>query len=808
MRVELKDILPIEFVSDNVIGNAQGDITAIWKIKYPAVFNNSIDDINKLNNEMYQLIRMEATGTIVSSTNFYYEDKYEADFDSTSSLSENYNQKYYHHEPILIHESFLSLTITNRKTSLKKGRLKVRKATTSELALKSFLKKIENRLDAIGKRIQAFHNGLNNIFGTDKVERLNDDRILHFIYRCATLDFKADELAHMSSLVDPMVVNERGILIGQEQLSIVTLAKEGSIVSTGTVSRPNVNNNRFGNSGKIMLPVSFIHPLALGLTFDHVLIAHVEVLDNEIVVSKLKSENTWVKLGKVFSGVLEAKFNSNNEFIDLVTSHDATSCHTGVNVLVKDGNEDRLLEKVSAIKSGFAKLEGAVGQVENIDTLPVFLHSLPGCRVDYDRKLLSLLNIGLCYFPLESLEKSDEKGFYFKDRFATPVKVNFWYSAAVTNVNMVVIGPSGSGKSFMQNTLLDKAFGGEEHIIVMDVGHSYKGLCASKNGKYFDSEEKSTLGVNIFKISSSLREEELIGKRLLIMDIIKVIWKGKKGLTNEEKTLLKKHINEFLKSKNDKSVGGFYKYIEILNAKSSDAKRSKYIDYESLLLNLEPFVDGEESWVFRDSGEPFDIIDQRFIVFSLFALAKQEVLMTLYMLITIDMTLDKLRVLPKGVKKRIAMDEVWLMLKGDMVEYIEYFFRTVRKEGGSIGIITQSVNDIEESDIADAIKANTDIKLVLKHKNLNEDTSKALRRTLGFNSHDLEMMESLQAKEFFVKFGETSGIYINDVSYENELLYSTAPKDLQDIQELTEEYGSKEAAISELTHKKKVGHGR
>ena len=802
MKVELKDILPIEYVSDGVIGNAQGDLSAVWKLSLPAAFTLSTDNINKLSNELYQLIRMQPSGTIVTNTNFYFVDRYEADIDGIKSISERNDQRYYHHMPILKHEAYITLTLTNRKVKLKQGSLKVSKISNGDIAFGSHIKKLEKQLESIHNNIKAFDSSLSNIFGSASTNRLNDDELLRFIYRSITMDFKAGELSHLTEVINPILVNENGFKIGHEQIGMVTLVREGSSVSTGRISRPNVNQNLFGNSGSVKLPVSFAYPLGLGLPFDHILISHVEVLDNEMVVSKVKSENTWLKLGRVMSGVLEAKYNANMEFIELITSHDASSCHLGMNVIIKDGNNDRLLEKISEIRTAFGQMEGAIGQVENLDTLPLWIHSLPGCRVDYDRKLLSLLHIGVCYFPVESMSKSDDEGFYFKDRFATPVKVNFWYSEAVTNVNMVLIGPSGSGKSFMQNTLLDKAYGAQDHIIIMDVGHSYKGLCESKGGKYFDSEDKASLGVNIFDINTELPEEELIGKKILILDVIKVIWKGNKGLTNEERTILQKVISEFVISDNIKNVKGFYDFLAENQLRTQKA-HNKYIDYDSLLLNLEPFVNGSEKWVF-DGGKGHDMLDERFIVFSLFALAKQEVLMTVYSLIVIDLILEKLRRLPKSVRKRIAMDEVWMLFKSDMVEYIEYFFRTVRKEGGGIGVITQNVNDIETSGIADAIKINTDIKVLLKHKALNDDTRNSLRKTLGLNSQDLEMLESLQRKEFFVKFGELAGVYINDVSYQNELLYSTAPKDVENIKVLAEEYGSKDAAIAELTYRKNI----
>src|SRR4029079_10104191 len=71
----------------------------------------------------------------------------------------------------------------------------------------------------------------------------------------------------------------------------------------------------------------------------------------------------------------------------------------------------------------------------------------------------------------------------------------------ITNRNKFILGPSGSGKSFFTNHLVRSYYEQGTHIVLVDVGHSYKGLCTLVNGYYFTYDEKNPIRFNPFYIS-------------------------------------------------------------------------------------------------------------------------------------------------------------------------------------------------------------------------------------------------------------------------------------------------------------------
>jgi hypothetical protein len=68
----------------------------------------------------------------------------------------------------------------------------------------------------------------------------------------------------------------------------------------------------------------------------------------------------------------------------------------------------------------------------------------------------------------------------------------------VTNRNKFIPGPSGSGKSFFTNHMVRSYYEQGTHIVLVDVGHSYRGLCDMVKGYYFTYCETSPIRFNPF----------------------------------------------------------------------------------------------------------------------------------------------------------------------------------------------------------------------------------------------------------------------------------------------------------------------
>lgn len=93
----------------------------------------------------------------------------------------------------------------------------------------------------------------------------------------------------------------------------------------------------------------------------------------------------------------------------------------------------------------------------------------------------------------------------------------------VTNRNKFILDPSGSGKSFFTNHMVRSYYEQGTHIVLVDVGHSYKRLCQMVKGYYFTYDEKNPIRFNLFYIGkgNTLDTE----KKKSIKTLLLVLWK-------------------------------------------------------------------------------------------------------------------------------------------------------------------------------------------------------------------------------------------------------------------------------------------
>lgn len=128
--------------------------------------------------------------------------------------------------------------------------------------------------------------------------------------------------------------------------------------------------------------------------------------------------------------------------------------------------------------------------------------------------LLNMYNRGIqtstiaAMYPFISNILQDERGFYLGYN-TYPVFTNFFMrNNERVNSNMVVIGKSGSGKSFATKTLLANFAADNTRIFILDPENEYEYLCENLGGKMVDVGSSVNGIFNPFHIYPSLEAEE------------------------------------------------------------------------------------------------------------------------------------------------------------------------------------------------------------------------------------------------------------------------------------------------------------
>ena len=206
-------------------------------------------------------------------------------------------------------------------------------------------------------------------------------------------------------------------------------------------------------------------------------------------------------------------------------------------------------------------------------------------------------------------------------------------------------GPSGSGKSFFTNHLVRNYYEQGTHILLVDTGNSYQGLChmihdrtRGEDGIYITYEEDNPISFNPFYTDSGQFDVE---KRESIKTLILTLWKREdEAPTRAEEVALSGAVNAYIrKISGDRSVrpdfNGFYEFVSVDYRRMIEEKRvrEKDFDIDGFLNVLEPFYRGGDYDFLLNSDKELDLTNKRFIVFELDNIGSNKVLLPVVTLI-------------------------------------------------------------------------------------------------------------------------------------------------------------------------------
>ena len=112
-------------------------------------------------------------------------------------------------------------------------------------------------------------------------------------------------------------------------------------------------------------------------------------------------------------------------------------------------------------------------------------------------------------FPFVYKHMMDEKGIYIGNSGGVPAFVNFFMrNKDRVNSNMVVIGRSGSGKSYATKSILTNLAAEDAKIFVLDPENEYTQMAESLHGKMIDVGNATQGRLNPFHIITTLADDE------------------------------------------------------------------------------------------------------------------------------------------------------------------------------------------------------------------------------------------------------------------------------------------------------------
>lgn len=506
-------------------------------------------------------------------------------------------------------------------------------------------------------------------------------------------------------------------------------------------------------------------------------------------------------------------------------------CHCNVIAWAEDAEEFRRIKNDTG--SQLAMME-CTPRYNTIDTPVIYWAGIPGNAGDFpsEESFYTFLEQAVCLFAGETNYRSSPSPFGIRlaDRQnGIPVHVDIsdlpMKRGIITNRNKFILGPSGSGKSFFTNHLVRQYYEQGAHILLVDTGNSYQGLCRmihdrtnGKDGIYITYEEDNPISFNPFYTESGKFDVE---KRDSINTLILTLWKREdESPKRSEEVALSGAVNAYIRKISENrnirpDFNGFYEFVADDYRRMIEEKkvREKDFDIDGFLNVLEPFYRGGDYDFLLNSDKELDLTGKRFIVFELDNISSNKVLLPVVTLIIMETFIAKMRRL-KGIRKMILIEECWkALMSANMSEYIKYLFKTVRKYFGEAVVVTQEVDDIISSPIVkEAIINNSDCKILLdQRKYMNK--FEHIQRLLGLTEKEKGQILSINQanhpgrfyREVWIGLGGTcSAVYATEVSEEEYFTFTTEESEKLEVQRIAGgPEGSLEGAIRRLAEKKR-----
>jgi type IV secretory pathway VirB4 component len=188
--------------------------------------------------------------------------------------------------------------------------------------------------------------------------------------------------------------------------------------------------------------------------------------------------------------------------------------------------------------------KGIIVSKNAYNQLELFRAAIPGNATElreYDL-FMTTSEAALCFFFKESYPVNEESNFYlrFTDRQGVPIKVDPsdlpMKTGRINNRNKFVLGPSGSGKSFLMNNIIEQYLTYNYDVVIVDTGDSYSGTCKYKGGRYIQYTEEKPITMNPFLMK---KEEFNIEKIEFLTNLIFLIWQGADAIiSSTQKSIL------------------------------------------------------------------------------------------------------------------------------------------------------------------------------------------------------------------------------------------------------------------------------
>jgi len=812
MGIDIEKILPLTKVENGTILSAHGDITIGYQVILPEIFTLADRDYEAYHQAWVKAIRLLPQSSIFHKQDWFTESGFKADFEKAGkSFLSRSSERFFNEREYLAHHCYIFLTQKpkDRKLGSSVYSNLLRKSIVPQQTISPVL--FKDFLDSAGQFERILTDS-----GFVTLTRLNDDDLAGTMEKAGMIErYCFLSTPEKQPLIQDIHIKDE-IRIGSNHCELYTLS---DVEDLPALCGSRINYDKY-STDRTKFSIGFASPLGQLLNCNHILNQYVFIEDSQKVIKRLEAKKLRLQSLSGYSRENAISRDAVNDFLNDAIGQQRLPVKAHFNVLTWSDDEAKLKDLKNLVSSAMAQMD-ATAKKETDGAPQIWFAGLPGNEADFpmNETFDTFVEQATCFFNLETNYRDSVSPFGIRlgDRLTgKPVHVDIsdepmrlgW----TTNRSKFTLGPSGSGKSFWTNHLLRSYYEQGAHIVIMDIGHSYRGLCELAGGYYFTYSENDPIRFNPFHLADgdTLDTE----KKESIKTLLMALWKkDDEPYRRSEYVAISNALTGYYKHLEQypdifPCFNTFYEYLmeEYTQVLEDGKVKEKDFDVANFLYVLNPYYRGGEFDYLLNATENLDLLHERFIVFEVDACKDHPILFPVVTLIIMEMVISKMRKLP-GIRKVVLIEECWKAIaKEGMAEYIRYLYKTMRKFYGEPIVVTQEVEDINDNPIVkQAIINNSDCKILLDQSKY-QNKFDAIQELLGLTDKEKAMILSMNKandprrkyKEVFISLGQYSKVYRVEVSLEEYLAYTTEESEKVKVHQYAAKYGSIQKGIAML----------
>ena len=455
-----------------------------------------------------------------------------------------------------------------------------------------------------------------------------------------------------------------------------------------------------------------------------------------------------------------------------VNGHFFGSC--SLTLVLHDAETGALQANVAEAMKVFAAHDGCAFE-ESYNLLNAWLSIVPG-NAAYNLRRLAVLETNLADLSfLFTLDPGDPTSRHLGREalavFETPSQTPYAYNLHVDDVgHTLVLGATGSGKSFLLNFLVTHLQQYDPLTVVLDLGHSYRKLATLLEGSYLElGLRQQGVTINPFDLDAPSPEQLHF-------------------LHAFTKILLEGDDSHPLSDLEDRETYEAVENLFVLDRSQRRLFTLANLLPRALAARLHKWVDGGRYAALFDNPRDTLTMD-RLQVFDFESMRDYPSLLEPLLFYVLHRVSERvLDPAEMGTLKVCVMDEAWRLIQHPTLKaYVQEALKTWRKRNAAMLLATQSIDDFASVDLLRTVVESCPTRLLLANPSLD-------RRQYGelfqMNDMELDLLSGLVPRQqILLKRANLAKVLTLRVDPKSYWIYTNTPIDNERVASIFRQYG-------------------